>query len=101
MKIENINKFKGDFFKVLGQTDLSQIAVMTIEPGKDSGPEEIHSGDQIVYIVEGTAKVEINKEVSEMKKGDVAIIPKGAQHHIYNSGNEDLFFLTMYSPPQY
>jgi len=101
MKIRNIYREKGKFFKVLEQTDKSQIAVMTILPGADSGPEEIHDGDQIVFIVEGQASVEVNKEKSLMREGDTAIIPKGAQHHIYNYGQEPLFFLTMYSPPQY
>ena len=101
MQIQNINNFKGDFFKILSETQLSQVGVMTIAPGKDSGPEEVHSGDQLVYIVEGEAEVEVNKEKAVMKAGDVVIIPKGAQHHIYNSGDEPLFFLTVYTPPQY
>lgn len=101
MKPVNIHQYKGSFFKVLDKTPLSQIGTMTIEKGGDSGPEEIHDGDQIVYVVEGEAEVEINKKKEIMKKGDIVTIPKGSQHHIYNSGESQLFFLTIYTPPQY
>jgi len=99
--VHNILSSKGVFFKILADTPLSQVGVMTLAPGADSGPEEIHTGDQIIYIIEGEASVEVNKEKMTMKVGDITIISKGAQHHIYNAGSSDLFFLTMYAPPQY
>ena len=101
MKIINVNNFKGDFFKILSETSLSQVGVMTIAPGGDSGPEDIHDGDQIIYIIEGEAEIEINKNKARVKVGDVVIIPKGAQHHIYNIGGAKLFFLTICAPPAY
>ncbi|MCH7597808.1 cupin domain-containing protein [Patescibacteria group bacterium] len=101
MSIKNIHKLKGIFFKIVDETPLSQVGVMTISPGKDSGPEEVHSGDQFVYIIEGEAEVEINKEKAIMKTGDAVIIRSGQQHHIYNKSDSELFFLTVYTPPQY
>jgi len=101
MKPVDTTKHKGTFFKILQQTDKSQICVMTIRPKNDSGPEEVHDGDQIVYIVEGEADVKIKKEKYQLKTGDIVTIPTGNKHHIYNSGAKDLFFLTMYAPPQY
>ena len=50
---------RGEFFRVLQQTERSQTAVMTIAPGEDGGPEEEHHGDQVVYVVEGEALVTI------------------------------------------
>jgi len=97
----NITASKGKFFKILAETPLSQIGVMTIAPGNDSGPEEIHESDQIVYVVEGGANVEIGSEKYHMTPGMVAIVPARTRHHIYNSGKENLFFLTIYTPPAY
>lgn len=97
----DINKSRGKFFEVLGQTDLSQIAVMTIKPGQDSGPEELHRGDQIVYVVEGEAQVLVGDKTYKLTPGMVAVVPKQTRHHIYNSGKTDLFFLTIYTPPEY
>ena len=77
---------------------------MTLKPGGDSGPEDVHTGDQIVYIIEGKARVVVNGTEENVQEGEAAIIPAGAQHHIYNdetAGGKELFFLTMYSSPQY
>jgi mannose-6-phosphate isomerase-like protein (cupin superfamily) len=97
----NIQHFKGHFFKILQQTPLSQIGVMTLKPKGDSGPEDIHEGDQIVYILEGDADVEIGQKRHHLMSGMLAIIPAKTRHHIYNVGSSDLFFLTIYTPPAY
>ncbi len=94
-------EFKGEFFKVLAQTNKSQVAVMTIKPKGDSGPEEIHVSDQIVYVLEGKARVVVNAETRGVEKGNGVIIPAGCRHHSYNERQESLFFLTIYAPPQY
>lgn len=101
MKPISIKDFKGNFFKILAETPLSQIGVMTITPGSDSGPEEVHNGDQIVYVIEGEAKVEIDSEKFALDAGAIITVPAKIRHHIYNSGKSDLFFLTIYTPPAY
>lgn len=101
MDIFHTKKHKGEFFTILGGTENSQAGVMTILPNEDSGPEETHQGDQIVYIVEGTAEIEIGKENGTLEEGDAVIIPAGIRHHIYNRGMETLFFFTCYAPPSY
>src|SRR5439155_1173439 len=53
---------RGQFFRVLQQTERSQTAVMTIAPGEDGGPPEEHAGDQIVYIVEGEVVLTIGAQ---------------------------------------
>ena len=53
---------RGEFFRVLQETARSQTAVMTVAPGQDAGPEEIHAADQILYVIEGEAEVRIGEE---------------------------------------
>ena len=101
MQVYHLKEYKGEFFKILGQTKKSQLGVMTLEPNSDSGPEEIHGGDQLIYIIEGEAHVEVNKQVGVVREGMAAIIPAGSQHHIYNRSNNAVFFLTIYAPPAY
>jgi quercetin dioxygenase-like cupin family protein len=50
--VVDIGRFRGRFFEVLQETERSQTAVMTIEPGADAGPEETHAGDQVVYVIQ-------------------------------------------------
>lgn len=101
MRPANIKQFKGTFFKILQQTPLSQVGVMTIKAGEDSGPEELHEGDQIVYVIEGEARVRIAKEEFHLTEGMIVTVPAKTDHHVYNPGRSDLFFLTIYTPPAY
>ena len=100
-QISSILPHRGEFFRVLQQTSRTQCAVMTIAPGADAGPAEEHGGDQIVYVVEGEAVVRIEGHEPRAAVGTVITIPAGANHHVRNPGSTPLFFLTVYSPPEY
>ena len=101
MDVVDTNKHRGEFFRVLQQTKRSQTAVMTIAPGEEAGPAEVHRADQIVYIIEGDAVVTIANEERRTGPGGLVMIPAGATHHVRNPGRAPLFFLTVYAPPEY
>ena len=92
---------RGEFFRVLQQTARTQCAVMTIAPGADGGPAETHAGDQIVYVLEGEAVLRVAGTELRAGAGTLVTIPAGALHHVRNPGTTPLFFLTVYSPPEY
>jgi mannose-6-phosphate isomerase-like protein (cupin superfamily) len=100
-QIVDTGRHRGEFFTVLQQTERSQTAVMTIAPGADAGPEERHEGDQIVYVVEGEALVRIDGAEHRAGPGALVMIPGGARHHVRNPGRVPLFFVTVYTPPEY
>jgi mannose-6-phosphate isomerase-like protein (cupin superfamily) len=97
----DISRFRGRFFEVLQETDRSQTAVMTIAPGRDAGPEEIHDADQIIYVVEGEALVSVGGEEHHATAGACVLIGAGVRHYVKNPGVTPLFFLTIYAPPAY
>lgn len=101
MEPVNIKNQKGKFFEILQSTDQSQIGVMTIKPGGDSGVENIHPGNQIIYIIEGEADVDVEGKSVKVSENEAFIIPAKSEHHIYNKSLKDLFFLTIYAPPAY
>jgi mannose-6-phosphate isomerase-like protein (cupin superfamily) len=92
---------RGQFFRVLHETARSQTAVMTIDPGADGGPEEMHDGDQIIYVVEGEALVRIGDREHKAAAGALVMIPARTRHHVKNPGRVPLFFVTVYAPPAY
>jgi mannose-6-phosphate isomerase-like protein (cupin superfamily) len=100
-QITSLTSHRGAFFRVLQQTDRSQVAVMTIAPGADGGPEEEHDGDQIVYVVEGEALLRVADAEHHVRSGSVVTIPARTRHHVRNPGSSPLFFLTVYAPPEY
>ena len=97
----NIDTYRGRFFEVLQQTERTQTAVMTIEPGRDGGPAETHPGDQVVFVVEGEAIVTVEGTAHQARAGACVLIPAGALHHVRNPGSRPLFFLSVYAPPAY
>jgi len=101
MNVCDVTRHRGEFFRVLQQTDRSQTAVMTIPPGQDAGPEETHRADQIIYIVEGEAVLRADDEERRVSAGALVMIPAGARHHVRNPGRTPLFFVTIYAPPEY
>jgi mannose-6-phosphate isomerase-like protein (cupin superfamily) len=101
MDVIDTARHRGEFFRVLQQTGRSQTAVMTIAPGADAGPEERHDGDQILYVVEGTAIVRIGGAEHRAGPGALCMIPAGRAHHVRNPGRVPLFFVTVYAPPAY
>lgn len=92
---------RGEFFRVLQETARSQTAVMTVAPGQDAGPAEIHAADQILYVIEGQADVRIGEERCGAGPGTLVTIPAGTLHHVRSAGPVPLFFLTVYAPPEY
>lgn len=101
MEILKSDEGKGEFFKILGTTEKSQVAVMTLKPGEDSGPEDIHKGDQVAYVIEGKMRAVVDGREGAVEQGEAVIIPAGAQHHLYNISNSNLFVLNFYSSPEY
>jgi mannose-6-phosphate isomerase-like protein (cupin superfamily) len=97
--VVHIDRFRGRFFEVLQETERSQTAVMTIEPGQDAGSEETHAADQIVYVVEGEALVRVEGGAHRARAGACVLIPAGARHHVENPGPAPLVLLTVYAPP--
>lgn len=97
----DITCHRGEFFKIVQGTPRSQIGVMTLQPHQDSGPEETHEGDQIIYVVEGRIDLVINERNESAKAGTAVTIPAQARHHLYNRSDEVAFLLTIYAPPSY
>jgi len=101
MEPVDIFAHKGGFFRVLQRTSRSQAAVMTIAPGGDAGPEEEHTGDQIIYIVEGEALVRVQNQEYHVGPGTLLTIPARTRHYVENPSSIPVFFLTVYAPPAY
>jgi mannose-6-phosphate isomerase-like protein (cupin superfamily) len=101
MNVCDVTRHRGEFFRVLQQTDRSQTAVMTIPPGEDAGPEETHRADQIIYVIEGEAALRVDSEERRAGAGALVMIPAGVRHHVRNPGRAPLFFVTIYAPPEY
>jgi mannose-6-phosphate isomerase-like protein (cupin superfamily) len=79
----------------------SQLVLMAVPPGEETG-DEIHEGaDQVFVVVEGHGEALVGGRVRPVGSEDVVIVPAGTRHNIRNSGRGDLKIFTIYAPPAY
>jgi len=102
MKLCNIQE-SGDWFRVLLTSKKSQVATMTLAPGKASGPKgnEHPKSEQVLFVVEGEVLAEIGQEKQTLRRGDVVIVPAGADHRFVNHSGSTAMTLNVYAPPAY
>lgn len=98
--VENLKKQakENEFFRsVLFTGDHSQLVLMALQPGEDIG-QEVHTVDQLIYIVSGEGKTVLDGTGSDIEKGSVVCVPAGVQHNIVNSGDKPMKLFTVYAP---
>jgi mannose-6-phosphate isomerase-like protein (cupin superfamily) len=70
----------------------------------NSGPQiGLHyhqSADEIILVYKGQGEMYIGGQWVPVKAGDVHVNPRGVLHGVRVVGDEDLQFLSIYSPPQ-
>lgn len=93
----------GGFFDVLGGTERSQAATMTLAPGQSTGgPTNAHdASDQWLYVVSGSGSATIEGESHDLRSGTFVLIEAGETHEIVNDGDEPLETVNVYAPPEY
>ena len=77
--------------------------MMTLAPGEASGQKQNeHPGsEQVVLLLEGQLIVEVGDERTNMKQGDVLIIPEKVAHKLTNDGTVPAVTFNVYGPPAY
>ena len=69
-----------------------------IQSGKGALPH-LHTGiEQVCYLLEGTAQVEVGDEKFEMSPGEACFFPAGMMH-VFTVTSERVKVLVVYSPP--
>lgn len=77
---------------------LQSLAEARLPPGGRTTRHFHPRTEEIYYLLEGTARMEIAGEVCDVGPGDAVAIPPGAAHQITNTGNVVLKFLCCCAP---
>ena len=72
-----------------------RIIPTTIHPGGSIGLHTQQSGDDLNYIISGSGKAVCDGVEEELSPGVMHICPKGSEHTIINTGEEDLVMLSV------
>src|SRR5947209_15253448 len=102
MNVANIGS-ASEWFQVLQTSDLSQTAMMSLEPGAATGEKaEAHDkSEQVLLVLEGELIGEVGDERPRLKQGDVIVIPAGTKHRFANASAQVARTFNVYSPPAY
>lgn len=94
---------RNDEFAILTQSEKSQIAIMVLPPGGQSGSfgSDHPEADQTLIVLTGRGEATVEREVVELNEGDALLIEAGERHQIRNSGKAPLRTLNVYAPPGY
>jgi mannose-6-phosphate isomerase-like protein (cupin superfamily) len=89
------------FRQVLVTGPLSQVVVMSIEPGSEIG-EEVHDDvDQTLVFVEGDGEAVLEGATSPVGPDRLVFVPAGTRHNFRNTGSGPLKLYTIYAPPEH
>lgn len=71
----------------------------TVEPGQGALPHAHPDLDQVIYMLSGTARAQIDGQSRDMGPGDAAFFPKGMPHIFTVTGDTPAKVLVIYTPP--
>ena len=95
MTVPGMNGGTGEMTCRMYNDDAYRIIPTIIHPGGSIGGHKQDSGDDMNYIISGTGMAVCDGEKEELKPGVMHICPKGSEHSITNTGEEDLILLTV------
>lgn len=91
------------FFKVLQTGKRTQTAMMTLQPGEESGPmgNDHPQSEQVLFVVRGQLVAEIGTKRRTLKAGDSVHVPLRARHRFVNKSKRPAVTFNVYAPPAY
>ena len=95
MTIPGMNNGTGTMSARMYNDDSYRIISTSIHPGGSIGTHKQESGDDINYIISGTGKAFCDGTEEALRPGVMHICPKGSEHSVINTGEEDLVMLTI------
>jgi mannose-6-phosphate isomerase-like protein (cupin superfamily) len=74
------------------------LAEARLPPGGSTTPHRHVKSEEIYYILEGQARMRVERDIASVGPGDAIAIPPGAEHQITNTGSTTLKFLCCCAP---
>src|SRR5687768_3857240 len=88
---------KNTYFRQEVETgDLTQIVIMSLPPGGEIGMEVHEDTDQVLYILDGTGRVILDGQESDLAANDIVLVHKGTRHNFVNGNNGEMKIITTY-----
>jgi len=89
-----------DFHEVIITGKVSQVVLMTIQPGEEIGSEVHEHHDQILVFAKGNGQAVLEGQVREIGTNDLVFVHAGVEHNFINTGDRPLPLYTICAPPE-
>ncbi|MGI6721864.1 MAG: cupin domain-containing protein [Anaerovoracaceae bacterium] len=95
MTMPGMNNGSGQMSARMYMSDKGKIIPTRIHPGGSIGMHVQNTGDDINYIISGTGRAVCDGQEERLAAGCCHVCPKGSEHSIVNTGDDDLVILTV------
>ncbi|MEX2494887.1 MAG: cupin domain-containing protein [Woeseia sp.] len=91
-----------DYRRVLFTGKMSQLVLMSLQPGEEIGREVHEEHDQFIRVEAGKGIVMLGDDQYSLIDGVAVVIPAGVEHNVVNTSSDTpLRLYTLYSPPEH
>ena len=71
---------------------------LVVNPGKMTSKHYHNHKNEVFYVEQGSARVELKNDTKELKKGEFMYLPRETIHQTFSTGTEELVILEFGSP---
>jgi mannose-6-phosphate isomerase-like protein (cupin superfamily) len=91
-----------DYRRVLFTGKMTQLVLMSIQPGDEIGLEVHEDHDQFIRVESGSGVALLNGERHQLSDGVAVVVPAGVEHNVVNTSSDTpLQLYTLYAPPEH
>jgi quercetin dioxygenase-like cupin family protein len=94
--------FEGMSHEFVGENQNAPISAYIVSAKPGQGPPlHIHPYVEVIFTIEGHAKVTIGDETREVDAGAIAVVPANTPHRFVNSGTAILRQIDVHASPKF
>ena len=95
VNIKSMNGGLGNVAAKMFKNEFGKVILSRIPPNSSIGMHMQKTSNDINFIVKGKGKAICNGNIEDLSPGVCHYCPKGSEHSIINTGNEDLIIFTV------
>jgi quercetin dioxygenase-like cupin family protein len=94
--------FQGMSFEFVGEKEGAPISAYIVNAKPGQGPSlHTHPYVEVIFMLEGCAKLTIGEETREVNAGAIAVVPANTPHRFVNSGETVLRQIDIHASPKF
>jgi len=104
MSFSNLQQlpFQGMSFEFVGEKEGAPISAYIVNAKPGQGPPlHTHPYVEVIFMLEGCAKLTIGEETREVNAGAIAVVPANTPHRFVNSGETVLRQIDIHASPKF